>query len=127
MRYFEFLLGTLSVWRITHLLQAEDGPWDSVIYLRRKAGDGFWGQLLDCFYCLSIWIAVPLSISLGKSLSHKILFWPAMSAGAILLERVTERGYGEPPAQSINESEDEYVLWKEAGTGPQNRQNEAGL
>jgi hypothetical protein len=125
MQFYRFTLGILSVWRITHLLQAEDGPWDSVVYLRRKAGDGFWGQLLDCFYCLSVWIAVPFAILSGENLRQRILLWPALSAGAILLERVTEREYGEPPALLIEESEDDYVLWQEAGAGSQKYQYEA--
>jgi hypothetical protein len=111
MHFYRFLLGILSVWRITHLLQAEDGPWDSGVVLRQKAGDGFWGQLLDCFYCLSVWIAAPFAIFLGNGLSKRILLWPALSAGAILLERVTDRGYGEPPALLVEDSEDEHVLW----------------
>ena len=111
MHFYRFLLGILSVWRITHLLQGEDGPWDSVVFLRQKASDGFWGQLLDCFYCLSVWIAAPFAIILGGGLSKRILLWPALSAGAILLERVTDRGYGEPPAVLVEDSEDEHVLW----------------
>ena len=54
MDIYDLVLGTLAVWRITHLLQAEDGPWDVVVRLRRRTGTGFWGQLLDCFYCLSV-------------------------------------------------------------------------
>ena len=61
------VLGILGVWRITHLLQAEDGPWDVIVRLRRAAGDGFWGSLLDCFYCLSLWIAARFAAWLGGS------------------------------------------------------------
>ena len=71
MYFYEFLLGTLAVWRITHLLQAEDGPWDVVVHLRRRAGTGFWGQLLDCFYCLSVWIAAPFAVYLGETWSRE--------------------------------------------------------
>jgi hypothetical protein len=120
MYFYEFLLGVLSVWRITHLLQAEDGPWDVVVHLRRRAGAGFWGQLLDCFYCLSLWIAAPCAIYLGGTLSQRILLWPALSAGAILLERVTDRGHGEAPALFIEESEDEYVLRQSENAGKSN-------
>jgi len=110
MRFYNFLLGSLAVWRITHLLHAEDGPWDIVVRLRQRAGAGFWGQLLDCFYCLSVWIAAPFSVYLGKKLDERFLMWPALSAGAILLERVTDRGHGEPPALFIEDSEDEHVM-----------------
>lgn len=120
MRYYDFLLGTLSVWRITHLLSAEDGPWDVVVRLRRAAGEGFIGQMLDCFYCLSIWVSAPLAIFLGKKMGERILLWPALSAGAILLERVTDHRYSESPAQFIEESEDENVmsLWREESSAP---------
>ena len=117
MDVYGFLLGTLAVWRITHLLQAEDGPWDVVVHLRRRAGTGFWGQLLDCFYCLSIWTAAPFAIFLGKTWSRKVLLWLALSAGAILLERATDRKHGDAPALYIEESEDEYVLRQQADRG----------
>jgi hypothetical protein len=121
MRFYSFLLGILSVWRITHLLHAEDGPWDVVVRLRRRAGAGFWGQLLDCFYCLSAWIAAPFAICLGEKLGERILLWPALSAGAILLERVTDRGHGQPPALFVEDREDENVmLWEKEGAGPSN-------
>jgi hypothetical protein len=88
---YRFTLGVLAVWRVTHLLFAEDGPWDVIIRLRRRAGTGFWGNLLDCFYCLSLWIAAPLAVLLGSGWAERLLLWPALSAGAILLERVTTR------------------------------------
>jgi len=110
MRLYGFLLGTLSVWRVTHLLNAEDGPWDVIVRLRRMAGEGFFGQLLDCFLCLSVWIAAPFALFLGRSVSERILMWPALSAGAILLERATDREHGEPPALFMEDSEDENAM-----------------
>jgi hypothetical protein len=114
MRFYSFFLGTLFVWRITHLLSAEDGPWDVVIRLRRAAGEGFLGQILDCFYCLSIWVSAILAIFLGKNVGERILLGPALSAGAILLERVTDHRYSDPSALYVEESEDKNVmLWRE--------------
>src|ERR1700730_6117297 len=98
MKFYRFILGVLTVWRITHLLQAEDGPWDVVVRLRRSAGDGFWGKLLDCFYCLSLWIAVPLGFLLGETWWDRALLWSSLSAGASLLERVTNVALRVPPA-----------------------------
>ncbi|MDL2355988.1 MAG: hypothetical protein QFF03_12095 [Pseudomonadota bacterium] len=88
---YRLLLGVLAVWRITHLLQAEDGPWDLVVRLRARAGDGAAGRLMDCFYCLSLWIALPFALLLGAGWRDQLLLWPALSAGAILLERVGAR------------------------------------
>ena len=105
MPFYWLVLGILAVWRISHLLHAEDGPWDILVRLRRKAGSGFWGQLLDCFYCLSIWIAIPFALLIGASWAERLLLWPALSAGAILLERLISRNGGVPPAPYIEDQE----------------------
>ncbi len=91
MRFYWLLLAVLCVWRITHLLTEEDGPWDLVVRLRRRLGDGSWGRLMDCFYCLSVWIAIPFAYLLGATWGERLFHWPAISAGAILLERATFR------------------------------------
>lgn len=91
MDVFRFVLGVLVAWRMTHLLFAEDGPWNVVIRVRRKAGGGGLGRVLDCFNCLSLWIAAPLAWLLGGAWVERLILWPALSAGAILIERVTSR------------------------------------
>ena len=88
-----FILSILAVWRITHLLSKEDGPFDTIFLLRKKAGAGFFGNLLDCFYCLSIWIALPFGIWLGQTWIEKILMWLALSGAACLMERATNRSH----------------------------------
>ncbi len=88
---YSLILAVLGVWRITHLLSAEDGPGQALVRLRQWAGFGFWGELLDCFYCLSLWVAAPFAILLGASWGEKLLLWPALSGAAILLERATDR------------------------------------
>lgn len=47
MGFYSLIVGALCVWRITHLLSAEDGPGDVLVHLRRHAGNGSWGRLLD--------------------------------------------------------------------------------
>jgi hypothetical protein len=91
MQAYILALGILAVWRVTHLLNAEDGPGDILVRLRRLAGSGFLGGLLDCFYCLSLWIAIPFALLLSKHWLERVLLWLAFSAGAILLERATLR------------------------------------
>ncbi|HVR98061.1 MAG TPA: DUF1360 domain-containing protein [Thermoanaerobaculia bacterium] len=105
MKAYELVLSALCVWRITHLLQAEDGPWDLVVWLRRAAGKGFFGELLDCFYCLSLWISAPFAWGFGASWKERLLLWPALSAAAILLERLTAPRTGPPPALYIEDEE----------------------
>jgi uncharacterized protein DUF1360 len=93
---YRLLLGVLCVWRVTHLFQAEDGPWGVMVRIRRAAGEGFTGQLLDCFYCLSLWVALPIAWAEGRTGVERVLLWLAFSGGAILLERSTGRS-GAPP------------------------------
>jgi hypothetical protein len=87
--WYLLAVGVLAVWRLTHLLQAEDGPWDAVLRLRAAAGNGMLGALMDCFYCLSVWIALLFAGLLAANWMHALLLWPALSAGAILLDRAT--------------------------------------
>ena len=98
-RFYTLVIGILVVWRITHFIYGEDGPWDVVVRLRRRAGEGLWGSLMDCFYCLSLWIAIPFAYLLAGRWKERLLLWPALSAGAILLERLTTRDSGSPPAR----------------------------
>jgi hypothetical protein len=86
---FRFLLAALAVWRLTHLFAKEDGPWDMMVRLRRALGAGFLGRLLACFYCLSVWIAVPFTFFLKGTVIERIVIWLALSGAAALLERVT--------------------------------------
>jgi hypothetical protein len=90
-QFYKLILGVLGVWRITHLLNAEDGPGRIFVRLRRLAGSGFWGELLDCFYCLSLWVSAPFAYTLGATWSERALLWLALSAAAILLERTTAK------------------------------------
>ena len=109
MHFYWLILGLLCVWRFTHLLQAEDGPWDLVVRLRRFAGNSFWGNLLDCFYCLSLWIAVPFALVLGADWRERGLLWPALSAGAILIERATASA----PAVYFEEEEKQHAVLRQ--------------
>lgn len=107
MQFYWLLLGVLSVWRITHLLNAEDGPWELVVRFRRLIGDGFWGSLLDCFYCLSLWVAAPFAYGLGNDWKERLLLWPALSAGAILAERLSSSRDSEQPSPAMIYEESE--------------------
>jgi hypothetical protein len=106
MQFYWLTLGVLSVWRVTHLLNAEDGPWDLVVRLRRRAGNGFWAKLMDCFYCLSLWIAAPAAYFIGSRWFERLLLWLALSAGAILLERLVPERTEAAPFYSENQSVD---------------------
>jgi hypothetical protein len=84
-----FVLAFLATWRVTHLLAREDGPADLIVRFRAILGHGLAAGLMDCFNCLSLWVALPLAIVLGQSWPEKLILWPALSAGAIFAERLT--------------------------------------
>jgi hypothetical protein len=89
MKWYLLTIGLLAAWRITHLLQAEDGPFDLIYRLRKVLGSSVPGKMMDCFNCLSLWVAMPFAYFLADSWLERILLWLALSGGAILLERIT--------------------------------------
>jgi hypothetical protein len=88
MVFYWLALGILAVWRVSYLLASESGPWRVFERIRRRAGNGFWGELLSCLYCLSVWVAAPFAFFLGESWKQRLMLWPALSAGAIIVERL---------------------------------------
>jgi len=107
--FYSLAIGILVAWRATHLLSNENGPWNVLEKLRQWAGTGMLAELLACFYCLSLWIAAPLAAFLGSDWRDRLLLWPAISAGAVLLERLTLRGEDAAPIV-LEEPEDTHVL-----------------
>lgn len=85
-----FCLSLLAIWRITHLFSQEDGPFDLVIRFRKLFGQGFFGSLLDCFFCLSLWVAAPFACILAPSWKEGIIIWLALSGGACLLFLISD-------------------------------------
>jgi hypothetical protein len=126
--FYWLVLGVLAVWRVAHLFHAEDGPWDLFARLRRLAGSSLFGRLLDCFYCLSLWVSLPVAWLIGSTWLERALLWPALSAGAIVLERLTGPRaatpaaiYYEDPAEG-----DPDVLRKEEGGGERRGASSSG-
>ena len=83
-----FTAATLATWRLTHLVVAEDGPWDAVARLRQLAGRSALGEMMDCFYCASLWLALPFALWLSGDWAGRAVAWLALSGGAVLLERL---------------------------------------
>lgn len=89
------LLLSLATWRIAHAFLYEIGPYDILVKIRGLFGvsddnfthEHFW---TTCFLCTSFWVAI-LCLFLPI-----IILWPfALSAGAILIERINDRGDSE--------------------------------
>lgn len=104
--WVRFVLAVLATWRVTHLLANEDGPADLIARLRRQLGESMLGGLMDCFYCLSLWVAAPLAVLLSDEPLMWVVSWLAVSGGACLIERLGEKPLlierGSPPPEGDN-------------------------
>lgn len=100
----------LATWRVSHLLAREDGPWGSIAGLRALAGDGFWGKLMDCFKCISLWIAAPLSFFVGGTKLEIFVIWLALSGAAIIVEEYLREPF------LVEEEKTNGMLWPEQGS-----------
>lgn len=117
-----FLISVLAVWRICSLILEEDGPFEIFKRLRNyfhvyhwddfslneqrgfllsgySEGDiitdgDFFGELLTCHWCLSIWISLLISIYLGivglADWQFIPLLIPALSACSIFIHNWSE-------------------------------------
>ena len=83
--WLRLLLVVLASWRVTHLLSSEDGPGDLIFHLRAKLGSSFAGKLMDCFYCLSLWVAAPLALLVTLHFTDWVLTCLALSGATCLL------------------------------------------
>ena len=79
----------LATWRMTHLLANEDGPADIIVRVRVRLGRSFIGSLMDCFHCLSFWIAAPAALYISRGPLAWIFNWLALSGAACLLQSLT--------------------------------------
>jgi len=86
------VVGALATWRVTHLLAHEDGPADIIVRIRARLGRSFVGSLMDCFNCLSFWIAAPAALYLSRNLLAWIFNWLALSGAACLMQSLTREG-----------------------------------
>jgi len=105
----DVVVSAIATWRLTHALWGEDGPWDIFVKLRSTAGSGFLGGLLDCFYCLSLWIALPLALFVSDNPIGVAVAWPAIAGGGVLLERLTMRNVIQTPAAAWSEFDPEIA------------------
>lgn len=115
--WYRLVLGVLVTWRVTHLLHAEDGPWRLIARFRSAVSRvTLLRQLVDCFYCLSMWVAAPLAYLFGDTWTERTLLLPALSGAAILLERATNPG---PPMPHFEEDPEvsDGMLWQSSNDG----------
>lgn len=114
--WLSFVMAVLATWRITHLLVYEDGPADVIVRLRLRLGQGFIGALMDCFNCLSLWVAIPMALLVSRNPVELLVVWPALSGAACLLERAGRDPVIVQPISRDTELEEKHgMLWSEKG------------
>jgi hypothetical protein len=98
----EFAVYCLATWRISSLLVNEAGPFDIFVKIREVFGikhkdkipyeypETFFTQLLSCVWCVSIWVAMVVTLLwLSIPVVAFVLSLPfAISAGAIIIDRL---------------------------------------
>ena len=108
-----FVLAVLATWRVTHLLASEDGPGDAIFRLRRWLGESMLGALMDCFNCLSLWIAAPFALFVSRLPLEWPVIWLAISGGACLLERMVREPVLVQSVPHSLQGDQDHVLWTE--------------
>ena len=92
----------------------EDGPADVVVRFRARLGHGVVGKLMDCFECLSLWVAVPIAFFVSWKALDLLLVWLALSGAACLLERVGQEPVViQPISQAAEGGTDDGMLRSE--------------
>jgi hypothetical protein len=77
---------SLATWRVTTFFYQESGPLDVVAKFVELSKD--WpivGAALDCFYCLSLWVAIAPAVLLADSVTAFFVDWLSLSAISILI------------------------------------------
>jgi Protein of unknown function (DUF1360) len=109
-----FFLAVLATWRMTHLLASEDGPADIIVRFRALLGQSIFGKLMDCFNCLSLWIAALAALFVSRRPVEWFVCWFALSGGACLLERMGQEPFLIQPMSRSAEGDIHHVLRPEA-------------
>jgi hypothetical protein len=86
--WIDFVLAALATWRVSHLLAYEDGPRSLFAHLRAYFAGSEIGRMLDCFGCISLWVALPAAMWVSRRLPDLCPIWLALSGAAFLLERL---------------------------------------
>lgn len=84
----------LAVWRLSHLLVDEMGPLGMFDLIRRAANKLRLDGAFSCVWCMSVWVGALMV--LAHAIAPLAAFYGALilalSAGAIIVQEVVNRG-----------------------------------
>jgi hypothetical protein len=122
-----FVLAALATWRVTHFLAKEDGPADLVVRLRASLGSASAaGKLMDCFNCLSVWVAAPVALLTCRKPSDRILSWLALSGAACLMERAVQEPVVIQPMPQTTQGDIDYGMLRSETSNAHERRASGG-
>lgn len=89
---FDLLLAAFATYRLGRMLSQEDGPFELFAWFRgRFTGNNWVATGVRCFYCVSFWVALLLSVGLfllnDIDVPHILLVWPGIAGAAIVIEK----------------------------------------
>jgi hypothetical protein len=111
--WLRLFLAVLATWRVTHLLASEDGPADIIVRFRAWLGQSIIGKMMDCFNCLSLWVAAVAAAFVSQRPVEWLVCCLALSGGACLLERIGREPVVIQPIAQPAEGDINYVLRSE--------------
>ena len=71
------------------------------------------GKLMDCFNCLSLWIAAPVALFVSRRPVEWLFSWLALSGAACLLQQFHPEEVVIETVSQLKEGEADHVLWKQ--------------
>jgi hypothetical protein len=83
-----FVLAGLAVWRMSHVIADERGPFRIAELVRNSNLGKVIGAGLDCFSCVGVWMSACFSVFVVPVDWSLAVVVPALSGFSILLEQV---------------------------------------
>lgn len=85
----KIVIDILIVWRLTHLLQSEKGPYGVIErFTKWLTPGGLASELVSCFYCLSVWFGIIVALVRCGDITF-LPYSLALSGGAILAQLIS--------------------------------------
>lgn len=88
-----FIVMTLAVWRLTKIVNEEEGPFEIFKYIRASfptdGKRGWIGRGIYCFWCVSFWFGLAIGLAYSP-VPFGVIIGLALSALAILFDFIVE-------------------------------------
>lgn len=90
---FVFVVALLGVYRLSHMIAMEDGPFDVFALARDSVGQASWvGRGLHCPLCISFWLSLPMSWVIVPDVDALAFTWLGLAGACLMLHRLLYGG-----------------------------------